>query len=63
METLKTLHAKIEKKRKAINTAKNYIKLNPLNGIVPELRETIKQKTEEKIELQLIFDNLYNKHN
>jgi len=63
METLKTLHTKIEKKTSSINKVKDYLNTNPNSCISSEMRESLKRYETDRENLQSEFDKLYNKNN
>ena len=59
METLKTLHAKIEKKTNNIVRAKRDLKTANSDCIISTLKDFIKKNKTEKELLQKQFDEMY----
>ncbi len=63
METLKTLHAKIEKKIDNITRAKRALTTTNSDCIISMLKDFITKNKKEKESLQKQFDEMYKKFN
>ena len=63
METLKTLHAKIEKKRNNITRAKRDLITTNSDSIISMLKDFINKNKTEKELLQNQFNEMYEKFN
>jgi len=63
METLKTLHAKIEKKAISIKKVKDDLKTSTVDSVTEHLKVFLKKLQNDKENLQLQFDEIYKKFN
>lgn len=63
METLKTLHAKIEKKANSIDRVKADLKTSTVDSVTEHLKGFLNKLKSDKQNLQLQFDEMYEKFN
>jgi len=63
METLKTLHAKIEKKTNSIDRVKRDLKTVFSDIVINDLKEFLTKLKKDRDSLQLEFDKMYSEFN
>ena len=63
METLKKLHAKIEKKSNSIERVKADLKTCTVDSVTEHLKVFLNKLKSDKENLQLQFDEMYEKFN
>ena len=63
METLQTLHAKIEKKANSIDRVKADLKTSTVDAVTEHLKHFLNKLKSDKQNLQSQFNEMYEKHN